>query len=153
MKCKYDDGTPHFSESLKSEFQFGGFHPFCFGAFGERNQQTKVLIKLCTKYVAAKKYNYHSSALDDSMTMGTAYHVIRTQFKKEVGITASRILAQIKLQRTSYIRSSKAKAATAEDPNDYKFYSDHTNQHLYQNNDNREHFRKEFYAYHTQYQE
>ena len=52
------------------------------------------------------------------MNRGTAYHVIRAQFKRAVGIIASRTVAQIKLKRISYIRFAKVEAANAAEPYD-----------------------------------
>ena len=95
---------------------------------------------------AAREENSDASPLDNTLQKGVAFNVYHTQFRRAIGVMATRTAAQVKLRRTAYIRSTKAEAASAARPDEYNFYPDHGN-HWYSNRQNHEHF-QEFYAYH-----
>ena len=87
--------------------------------------------------------------LDNTLQKGTAYNIFITQFMRAVGVMATRTAAQIKIRRTSFIRSTKMEAAAAARPDDFNYYPDQGN-HWYTNRNNQEHF-QEYYAYHMKY--
>ena len=147
-----DDGSHPFAEAMRTQFQSGGVHPLVFGAFGETNDNTRDLVRLCATYAAAKEENADMSPISDEMKKGTTKQVIHTQFKRALGVIATRTMAQTKLRRISYIRSSKAEAAAAARPEDYNTFDENGNQFWFRNYDNREHF-SDFCAYHTQYRD
>ena len=147
IECTNDNGTTYFADAMKNDFHSGGVHPLVFGAFGETNEGTRELIRLCALLASSKEENADASPIDNTLQKGIAYNIYLTQFKRAIGVMATKTAAQIKLRRTTYIRSSKAEAAAAARPDDYDYYPDHGN-HWYSNRQNQEHF-QEFYAYQT----
>ena len=146
IECTNNDGTTYFADALKNDFNSGGGQPLVFGAFGETNKETRELIRNCAMLAAATEENSDASPLDNTLQKGVAFNVYHTQFRRAIGVMATRTAAQVKLRRTAYLRLMKAEAASAARPDKYNYYPDHGN-HWYSNRQNQEHF-QEFYAYH-----
>ena len=152
IKHTNDDGTHPFAKALQSQFHSGGVHPLVFGQFGETNEETRDLIRLCARYAAAREENADMSPISNSMRNGTTLQVVHSQFRRAIGVIATRTVAQTRLRRIAFIRSSKAEAASAARPESHNHYDDHSSQHWFRNNDSREHF-GDFYAYHSQHRD
>ena len=144
ITCTRDDGSHHFADALRTRFQSGGVHPIVFGAFGESNRQTGLLVRLCAQFAAACTENADFSPLHSSMRRGTARHVLLKLFRRSLGCTGVRVAAEAKLRRVQFIRSSRSAANAAARPVDCSRFS--SNQFSAWH----EPF-QEFHAYHTQY--
>ena len=149
-KCAEDYTTHPFSEALKNNYNSGGVHPIVFGAFGETDNHTSKMVKLCAKFAAARSENSDVTPLSDTIQKGSAYHVMLTQFRRALGVLAVRTAAEIKIRRTTLIGQTREEAWAMAQPEGRRFWEDSGNPFWYKNRDNEENFH-EFYAYHTQY--
>ena len=90
IECTNDSGTSYFADALKNDFHSGGVHPLVFGAVGETNEEVRELINNCAMMAAAREENSDESPLDNTLQKRVAYNVYRTQFKRAIGVMATR---------------------------------------------------------------
>ena len=77
--CNENYNTHPFSNTLK-RFQSGGVHPIVFGAFGETDRATVLIIKRYAKMAAARVGDSNVPPLSDNGNHGRMLHVMLTQF-------------------------------------------------------------------------
>ena len=150
IECTDEDTTEPFKNALKNKFNSGGVHPLVFGAFGETNTECDKMIRMCAKYAATRAENADVTPLNNTRQKGSSYQVMLTQFRRAIGVLSMRTMAEVKLRRTHFIRSSKNAANAAAQPEHRRYYENESNPFWYQNRRNQETF-QEFYAYHAQY--
>ena len=110
-----EDQHHPFSEAIKKSFHSGGVHPIVLGAFGEANEYTHKLLKLCAKHAAARESNTDISPEAISSARGSPYNVFLVQFRRSLGCLALRTAIEEKLRRVQLIRPSERSAAEAAD--------------------------------------
>mmetsp|Transcript_5393 Transcript_5393/g.5915 ORF Transcript_5393/g.5915 Transcript_5393/m.5915 type:complete len:231 (-) Transcript_5393:71-763(-) len=106
------DNPRPFTNALNS-FHSGGVHPLVFGAFGETNETTRKIIKLCAKLIASKSSNNNISPIDANGKRGNAYNIIISQLRRAVGCQSMRLAVEEKLRRVQYIRRTPQAARQA----------------------------------------
>ena len=105
---------------------------------------------MCAKNASIRAENADVTPLNNTQQKGSNYQVMLTQFRRAIGVLSVRTMAEVKLRRTHFIRSSKIEANAAAQPEHRQYYENESNPFWYQNRRNQENFR-EFYAYHGQY--
>ena len=149
-ECDNDINSTPFTDALKNKFHTGGIIPVVFGAFGETDINTIRMIKTCAKLASNRSEIAEVTPLNDDNSRGSIYHVMHTQFKRAVGVMATRTAAEIKLNRRNYIRSTIAEADSAAHP-DFKRWNDSRSYYWYENQHN-EDLHREFWAYHSRHE-
>ena len=80
-KCAEDYTTHPFPEALKNNYSSGGVHLIVFGAFGETDNHTLKMVKLCAKFAATRSENSDVTPLSDTIQKDSAYQIMSTQFR------------------------------------------------------------------------
>ena len=147
-KCNEDVNASYFADTLKHKFHSGGVYPMVFGAYRESDATTFHLITKCAKLAATRAENAHVTPLNDTNKKGSIYHTMLTQFRRALGVMATRTAAEIKIRRTGFIRDSISEADAIAQPmssrfrgNNYSWYDNRQNEDLF----------NEFHAYHNQH--
>ena len=78
--------------------------PIVFGESEETDVNTCKLIKNCAKFSAVHAENTVAKPLSNDDSSVSLYHIICTQFKREMRVMVTRTAAKIKIQRWDFIR-------------------------------------------------
>ena len=97
-KCNEDFNATHFANALKYKFSSGGVYPVVSGEYGESDVTASRLIKKCVTLAAARAENAHVTPLSDNNQKGSIYHTMLTQFRRALGVMATRTSAEIKIE-------------------------------------------------------
>lgn len=120
-----------------------------FGAFGETDKTTQALIKQCVKYAAARSENSNHSPMNSEGREGI-FQVMLSQYRRAIGVMATRTAAEIRIRTCGFIRSSIDEADAVKQPDMHRYHNNYTYNSWYKNRENEDQFR-EFWAYHSQH--
>ena len=104
-------------EAAQSQFFGGQVIPVVVGAFGEVNKDFEKMLRTLAKLASSGEDGMSISPLRNLDKKGGAFAIMHHQFRRAVGVTIVRDMANHKLSRLHYVRATEADAKNTAEAN------------------------------------
>ena len=98
-------------EAAQQLFIGGQVVPLVVGAFGDVNKDLEKMLRTLAKFAAAGEDGMSISHLQNLDKKGGAFAIMLSQFRRALGVTIVRDMANHKLSRLHYVRATTAEDA------------------------------------------